>query len=127
MAEKTDTLTEEFYPTTDLVTGAGHYFLLGGADDHGGVTKFMGDMLTRNVDATGIIRDKQTRKISKSPAIGPDPRFDLILVWRGCVALWRDSIRRALGQDVLYDEQQVELGPQLLQQAVGMPAGFGGI
>ena len=69
----------------------------------------MGEMPFKNVYFTGIIRDKQGRKMSKSLGNSPDP-LDLIAKY-GADALRFGVMRSApLGQDVLYDEQQVELG-----------------
>jgi valyl-tRNA synthetase len=105
--EKTDTLTK-FYPTTDLVTGPDIIFFWVARMIMAGY-EFMGDMPFRNVYFTGIIRDKQGRKMSKSLGNSPDP-LDLISQY-GADALRFGVIRSApLGQDVLYDEQQVELG-----------------
>jgi valyl-tRNA synthetase len=69
----------------------------------------MGDLPFRNVYFTGIIRDKQGRKMSKSLGNSPDP-LDLIAKY-GADALRFGVMRAApLGQDVLFDEQTVELG-----------------
>jgi valyl-tRNA synthetase len=58
---------------------------------------------------TGIIRDKQGRKMSKSLGNSPDP-LDLIAKY-GADALRFGVMRSApLGQDILFDEQHVELG-----------------
>ena len=63
----------------------------------------------RNVYFTGIIRDKQGRKMSKSLGNSPDP-LDLIDKY-GADALRFGTMRSApLGQDILFDEQNVELG-----------------
>ena len=71
--------------------------------------EFMGRRPFHNVYFTGIIRDKQGRKMSKSLGNSPDP-LDLIGNY-GADALRFGIMRSApLGQDVLYDEQHVELG-----------------
>ena len=63
----------------------------------------------QNVYFTGIIRDKQGRKMSKSLGNSPDP-LDLIAKY-GADALRFGVMRAApLGQDILFDEQNVELG-----------------
>jgi valyl-tRNA synthetase len=63
----------------------------------------------QNVYFTGIIRDKQGRKMSKSLGNSPDP-LDLIAKF-GADALRFGVMRAApLGQDILFDEQNVELG-----------------
>src|SRR5208282_3552575 len=119
--EQTPTL-KAFYPTTDLVTGpdiiffwvarmimAGYEFM--GEPESGLPSKFgLPDAMPfKNVYFTGIIRDKQGRKMSKSLGNSPDP-LDLIAKF-GADALRFGVMRAApLGQDILFDEQNVELG-----------------
>ncbi len=87
---------------------AGHYFPVGSTDDYGGL-EFTGEMPFQNVYFTGIIRDKQGHKMSKSLGNSPDP-LDLIGKY-GADALRFGTMRSApLGQDILFDEQNVELG-----------------
>jgi len=105
--EKTDTL-RKFYPTTDLVTGPDIIFFWVARMIMAGF-EFMDAEPFRNVYFTGLIRDKQGRKMSKSLGNSPDP-LDLIAKF-GADALRFGVMRSApLGQDVLYDELQVELG-----------------
>ena len=105
--EKTDTLAK-FYPTTDLVTGPDIIFLWVARMIMGGL-EFTGEKPFWNVYFTGIIRDKQGRKMSKSLGNSPDP-LDLIAKF-GADALRFGTMRSApLGQDILFDEQNVELG-----------------
>jgi valyl-tRNA synthetase len=113
--EQTETL-KKFYPTMDLVTGPDIIFFWVARMIMAGY-EFMGDpkfglpdaMPFRNVYFTGIIRDKQGRKMSKSLGNSPDP-LDLIAKY-GADALRFGVMRAApLGQDILFDEQNVELG-----------------
>jgi valyl-tRNA synthetase len=105
--EKTETL-KRFYPTSDLVTGPDIIFFWVARMIMAGY-EFMGDMPFRNVYFTGIIRDKLGRKMSKSLGNSPDP-LDLIERY-GADALRFGTMRSApLGQDILFDEQNVELG-----------------
>jgi valyl-tRNA synthetase len=105
--DQTETL-QKFYPTSDLVTGPDIIFFWVARMIMAGY-EFTGTLPFRNVYFTGIIRDKQGRKMSKSLGNSPDP-LDLIAQY-GADALRFGVIRSApLGQDVLYDEQQVELG-----------------
>ncbi len=105
--EQTDTL-KKFYPTTDLVTGPDIIFFWVARMIMAGY-EFMGEMPFKNVYFTGIIRDKQGRKMSKSLGNSPDP-LDLIGKY-GADALRFGVMRSApLGQDILFDEQHVELG-----------------
>ena len=105
--EQTDTL-KKFYPTTDLVTGPDIIFFWVARMIMAGY-EFMGDLPFRNVYFTGIIRDKLGRKMSKSLGNSPDP-LELIGKY-GADALRFGTMRSApLGQDVLFDEKDVELG-----------------
>jgi valyl-tRNA synthetase len=105
--ESTATL-KKFYPTTDLVTGPDIIFFWVARMIMAGY-EFMGGMPFKNVYFTGIIRDKQGRKMSKSLGNSPDP-LDLIAKY-GADALRFGVMRAApLGQDILFDEQNVELG-----------------
>jgi valyl-tRNA synthetase len=105
--EQTSTL-KKFYPTTDLVTGPDIIFFWVARMIMAGY-EYMGEMPFKNVYFTGIIRDKQGRKMSKSLGNSPDP-LDLIAKY-GADALRFGVMRAApLGQDILFDEQNVELG-----------------
>ncbi|MDB6065998.1 MAG: valyl-tRNA synthetase [Pedosphaera sp.] len=105
--EQTQTL-KRFYPTTDLVTGPDIIFFWVARMIMAGY-EFMGELPFRNVYFTGIIRDKQGRKMSKSLGNSPDP-LDFIAKY-GADALRFGVMRSApLGQDILFDEQHVELG-----------------
>jgi len=105
--ERTETL-KKFYPTTDLVTGPDIIFFWVARMIMAGY-EFMGQMPFKNVYFTGIIRDKQGRKMSKSLGNSPDP-LDLITKY-GADALRFGVMRAApLGQDIRFDEDNVELG-----------------
>lgn len=104
---KTETL-QAFYPTTDLVTGPDIIFFWVARMIMAGF-EYTGELPFRNVYFTGIIRDKQGRKMSKSLGNSPDP-LDLIAKY-GADALRFGVMRSApLGQDVLFDDKNVELG-----------------
>src|SRR5439155_4403412 len=97
-----------FYPTTDLVTAPEIIFFWVARMIMSGY-EFMGDLPFRNVYFTGIVRDKLGRKMSKSLGNSPDP-VDLIAKY-GADAVRFGTMRSApLGQDVLFDEKDVELG-----------------
>jgi valyl-tRNA synthetase len=105
--EQTPTL-KKFYPTTDLVTGPDIIFFWVARMIMAGY-EFMEDLPFHNVYFTGIIRDKLGRKMSKSLGNSPDP-LELIAKY-GADALRFGTMRSApLGQDVLFDEKDVELG-----------------
>jgi valyl-tRNA synthetase len=113
--EQTPTL-KAFYPTNDLVTGPDIIFfwvarmIMAGYEFMGEPESGLPDAKPfQNVYFTGIIRDKQGRKMSKSLGNSPDP-LDLIGKY-GADALRFGTMRSApLGQDILFDEQNVELG-----------------
>ena len=97
-----------FYPTTDLVTAPDIIFFWVARMIMAGY-EYMGEAPFRNVYFTGIIRDKQGRKMSKSLGNSPDP-LDLIAAY-GADALRFGVMRSApLGQDIRLDEKSVELG-----------------
>jgi len=105
--EHTETL-KKFYPTTDLVTGPDIIFFWVARMIMAGY-EYMGELPFKNVYFTGIIRDKQGRKMSKTLGNSPDP-LELIAKY-GADALRFGTMRSApLGQDVLFDEKDVELG-----------------
>jgi valyl-tRNA synthetase len=105
--EQTETL-KKFYPTTDLVTAPEIIFFWVARMIMAGY-EYMGDLPFRNVYFTGIIRDKLGRKMSKSLGNSPDP-LDLIAQY-GADAVRFGTMRSApLGQDVMFDEKDVELG-----------------
>jgi valyl-tRNA synthetase len=113
--QQTPTL-KAFYPTTDLVTGPDIIFfwvarmIMAGYEFMSNPKFGLPDAMPfRNVYFTGIIRDKQGRKMSKTLGNSPDP---LALISQyGADALRFGTMRSApLGQDVLFDEKDVELG-----------------
>jgi valyl-tRNA synthetase len=69
----------------------------------------MGEMPFLNVYFTGIIRDKLGRKMSKSLGNSPDP-LELIAKYGGDALRFGTMRSAPLGQDVLFDEKDVELG-----------------
>ncbi len=104
-----------WYPTTDLVTGPDIIFFWVARMIIAGL-EFMrpGESLDRripfkNVYFTGIIRDKQGRKMSKTLGNSPDP-LDLIDKY-GADGLRFGTMNSApKGNDILFDEANVELG-----------------
>ena len=97
-----------YYPTSDLVTGPDIiFFWVARMIMAGG--EFMNDIPFHNVYFTGIVRDKLGRKMSKTLGNSPDP-LELIAKYGA------DSVRLGMllcssaGNDILYDESQVEQG-----------------
>jgi valyl-tRNA synthetase len=98
----------KFYPTSDLVTGPDIIFFWVARMIMAGY-EFTGKEPFANVFFTGLIRDMQGRKMSKSLGNSPDP-LDLIAKYGA------DGIRFGLmrmapqGQDIRFDEKQIEEG-----------------
>jgi valyl-tRNA synthetase len=61
-----------YYPTSDLVTGPDIIFFWVARMIMAGL-EFRGEVPFKNVYFTGIVRDKQRRKMSKSLGNSPDP------------------------------------------------------
>ncbi len=107
-----DTMDEvtrtKFYPTSALVTGPDIIFFWVARMIMAGL-EYMGDVPFREVYFTGIIRDRQGRKMSKSLGNSPDP-LDLIAKY-GADGLRFGLLRIApQGQDIKFDEQQIVEG-----------------
>lgn len=97
-----------FYPTTTLVTAPEILFFWVARMIIAGY-EYTGEKPFKHVYLTGIVRDKQRRKMSKSLGNSPDP-LDLIK------ELGADAVRTGMlfsspaGNDLLYDEKLVEQG-----------------
>ncbi len=98
----------KFYPTNVLVTGPDIIFFWVARMIMAGL-EFTGEVPFREVVFTGIIRDRQGRKMAKSLGNSPNP-LDLI------AKLGADGLRFGLlriapqGQDIRFDENQVAEG-----------------
>jgi valyl-tRNA synthetase len=111
----------KFYPTSALVTGpdiiflwvarmliAGLHFRPNGAKPTAPAT-LEANLAFKDVYFTGLIRDKQGRKLSKSLGNSPDP-LDLIAKY-GADGLRFGLVRIApQGADIRFDEKQIEEG-----------------
>ncbi|TAG54821.1 MAG: valine--tRNA ligase [Cytophagales bacterium] len=97
-----------YYPTQDLVTAPEILFFWVARMIMAGY-EFKGDLPFSNVYLTGIVRDKQGRKMSKSLGNSPDP-IELIEKYSA------DGVRVGMlyaspaGNDLLFDEKYCEQG-----------------
>ncbi len=97
-----------YYPTNDLVTAPEILFFWVARMIIAGY-EYQGTYPFKNVYLTGIVRDKQGRKMSKSLGNSPDP-LNLIEQYGA------DSVRTGMlfsspaGNDLLYDEKLIEQG-----------------
>ncbi len=107
---------KKFYPTSVLVTAADIIFfwvarmIIAGLHFKPGQTDDLKDNIAfHDVFFTGLIRDKQGRKMSKSLGNSPDP-LDLIAKF-GADGLRFGLMRIApTGQDIHFEEKQIEEG-----------------
>ena len=105
---------KKFYPTTDLVTGPDIIFFWVARMIMAGY-EYTATAPFANVYFTGIIRDSQGRKMSKSLGNSPDP-LDLLAKYGA------DGLRFGLmliapqGQDILFDERRSEVGRNFMNK-----------
>ena len=97
-----------YYPTNDLVTGPDILFFWVARMIMAG-DEFMGKEPFRNVYLTGIVRDKQGRKMSKTLGNSPDP-LDLIAEYGADAVRIGMLLCSSAGNDIFYDESQVQQG-----------------
>lgn len=97
-----------YYPTNDLVTAPEIIFFWVARMVMAG-NEFMGKIPFRNVYLTGIVRDKQGRKMSKSLGNSPDP-IKLMEQYGADGVRLGMLLCSSAGNDILFDESQVEQG-----------------
>jgi len=97
-----------YYPTQDLVTAPEIIFFWVARMVMAGY-KFAGKKPFSNVYFTGIVRDKQRRKMSKSLGNSPDP-LDLIAEYGADSIRMGTLLSSPAGNDILFDISQVEQG-----------------
>ncbi len=97
-----------YYPTTDLVTGPDIIFFWVARMIMAGY-EYEGKMPFKNVYFTGIVRDKQGRKMSKSLGNSPDP-LDLIDRFGADGVRMGMMLAAPAGNDILFDEALCEQG-----------------
>jgi valyl-tRNA synthetase len=103
-----DAIRAKFYPTSDLVTAPDIIFFWVARMIMAGL-EYTGQAPFRDVFFTGLIRDGQGRKMSKSLGNSPDP-LDLIAKY-GADGVRFGLMRIApIGQDIRFDVKQIEEG-----------------
>ncbi len=97
-----------YYPTNDLVTAPEIMFFWVARMIMSGY-EYKKELPFKNVYYTGIVRDKQRRKMSKSLGNSPDP-LDLIANYGADAVRLGMLLCSPAGNDILFDESQIEQG-----------------
>lgn len=92
-----------YYPTSDLVTGPDIIFFWVARMIMAGI-EYRKEVPFKNVYFTGIVRDKQRRKMSKSLGNSPDP-IDLIEKYGADGVRVGILLSSSAGNDLLFDEE----------------------
>jgi valyl-tRNA synthetase len=99
---------ETFHPTSVLVTGGDIIFFWVARMIMASLA-FMNEIPFSNVYITGIVRDTQGRKMSKSLGNSPDP-IDIIERYGSDAFRFTLMMLSPPGQDILFDEKKVDVG-----------------
>ena len=97
-----------YYPTTTLVTGYDIIFFWVARMIMAGL-EFTGQVPFRDIYITGLLRDKQGRKMSKSLGNGLDP-LELVDDFGADALKFTLAFMCAQGQDILIDKESVKIG-----------------
>ena len=97
-----------YYPTSDLVTGPDILFFWVARMIFAGY-EYRGEMPFKNVYLTGIVRDKQGRKMSKSLGNSPEP-LELIKNYGADGVRMGMMLSASAGNDILFDDSICEQG-----------------
>ncbi|MBN2781359.1 MAG: valine--tRNA ligase, partial [Candidatus Marinimicrobia bacterium] len=103
-----------YYPTDDLVTAPDIIFFWVARMIMAGL-EFMGDIPFKNVYFTGLIRDMQGRKMSKSLGNSPDP-LDIIEQYGADALRFGMMLIAPKGHDILFDVTQIEVGRNFMNK-----------
>ncbi|MEA2077525.1 MAG: valine--tRNA ligase [Candidatus Marinimicrobia bacterium] len=103
-----------YYPTNDMVTAPDIIFFWVARMIMAGY-EFMGDLPFKNVYFTGLIRDMQGRKMSKSLGNSPDP-LDVIDQYGADALRFGMMLIAPKGHDILFDTSQIELGRNFMNK-----------
>jgi valyl-tRNA synthetase len=97
-----------YYPTTALVTGYDIIFFWVARMIMAGL-EFLGKVPFRDIYITGLLRDKQGRKMSKTLGNGLDP-LELVDEFGADALKFTLAFMCAQGQDILIDRESVKMG-----------------
>ncbi len=97
-----------YYPTADLVTGPDILFFWVARMIFAGY-EYRQEMPFKNVYLTGIVRDKQGRKMSKSLGNSPEP-LELISTFGADGVRMGMMLAASAGNDILFDDSLCEQG-----------------
>jgi valyl-tRNA synthetase len=97
-----------YYPTTTLITSYDIIFFWVARMIMMGI-EFMGEVPFRDIFITGLVRDKQGRKMSKSLGNGVDP-LEVIDEYGADALKFTMAFLAAQGQDIPFDKDLVKLG-----------------
>ena len=106
--KENQTELDYYYPTNDLVTAPEIMFFWVARMIMAGY-EYKKELPFKNVYYTGIVRDKQRRKMSKSLGNSPDP-LDLIAQFGADAVRLGMLLCSPAGNDILFDESQIEQG-----------------
>ena len=106
--KENQTELDYYYPTNDLVTAPEIMFFWVARMIMSGY-EYKKELPFKNVYYTGIVRDKQRRKMSKSLGNSPDP-LDLIAQFGADAVRLGMLLCSPAGNDILFDESQIEQG-----------------
>lgn len=108
MTDEDSTDFNYYFPTSDLVTGPDIIFFWVARMIMAGI-EFKGKVPFKNVYFTGIVRDKQRRKMSKSLGNSPDP-LELIEKYGADGVRVGIMLSSSAGNDLLFDEELMVQG-----------------
>ena len=103
-----------FHPTNDLVTGPDIIFFWVARMIISSL-EFKGEIPFKNVYFTGMVRDMQGRKMSKSLGNSPDP-LKLIEKYGADAVRYGIMLIAPQGQDILFSDERMEIGRNFMNK-----------
>ena len=103
-----------FHPTNDLVTGPDIIFFWVARMIMASL-EFKGEIPFKNVYFTGMVRDMQGRKMSKSLGNSPDP-LKLMEKYGADAVRYGIMLIAPQGQDILFSDERIEIGRNFMNK-----------